>query len=114
MSATRIFSRIFSHHDPDIITIQLLLPSPLLICVVYMSPSLIGDSSDVLLNYLHQVSSTNFPLFVLGDFNCPNADWNTLSGSDTFSNLLCDLIFDHQLRLSALTHLLTREATYWI
>ena len=24
-------------------------------------------------------------------------DWNTLSGSDTLSNLLCDLIFDHQL-----------------
>ena len=33
----------------------------------------------------------------MGDFNVPDINWNMLSGSTTFSNQLCDLVFQYDL-----------------
>ena len=33
----------------------------------------------------------------MGDFNVPDINWNTLSGSTTFSIQLCDLVFQYDL-----------------
>ena len=46
----------------------------------------------VLITIEGSVSSQKIrPLIVMGDFNVPDINWNTLSGSTTFSNQLCDL-----------------------
>ena len=31
---------------------------------------------------------------LLGDFNLPDIDWNTLSGTSVISNQFCDFVFD--------------------
>ena len=38
------------------------------------------------------------PLILLGDFNFPNIDWNSLTGSTHSTNLFCDLVFDLNLK----------------
>ena len=42
----------------------------------------------------------------MGEFNIPDINWNTLSGSTAFSNQLCDLVFQYDLSQIAdgLTH----------
>ena len=36
-------------------------------------------------------------IFLLGDFNFPDVDWTTLSGSSSRSNKFCDLLFQYNL-----------------
>ena len=33
----------------------------------------------------------------MGDFNCPDIDWPTLSGVSPLSTLLCDFVFDYNI-----------------
>ena len=40
--------------------------------------------------------------FIMGDLNFPDIDWHTITGSNRFSSLFCDLTFD--LNLSQLIH----------
>ena len=73
-------------------------PSPIVFCVVYIPPSSSEGTWLSLLDYLHSLfTSVDVPIFVVGDFNCPDINWQLLSAPSKFSSLLCDLIFDLQL-----------------
>ena len=90
---------IHSQNDPDILAVKLLLPSPVIVCVVYIAPSSSECSQSSVLGYLRSLfsSSDHNDVIVVGDFNCPDINWKLLSASSKFSSQLCELIFDLQL-----------------
>ena len=91
-------SFIYSRSYPDILTVKLLSPSPVILCVVYIPPLSSDTSWSSLLDYLCCIfTSSCLPAVVLGDFNCQDIDWPLLSASSSFSNLLCDLVYDFNL-----------------
>lgn len=103
-----------SQTDPDIITMKILFPTPLIFCVVYISPSSSASSQLALIGYLHSLfSSSAHPIVVTGDFNCPDINWDLLVSSTIFSTKLCDLVFDLQLiqLVDVPTHI---KGTSWI
>ena len=56
-------SFLYSLSDPDVLTVKLFLPFPIVICAVYIPPSATVDLQDY--------TSSDVPV-VLGDFNCPD------------------------------------------
>ena len=58
--------------------------------VVYRSPNSTRDNNEQLIDVLRTVKN---PAVVVGDFNYPSADWNTLQGC-TDSQMLIDLVQD--------------------
>lgn len=48
-----------------------------------------------LVSFLSTLASRS--IILLGDFNLPDVNWNSLSGSSPFSSLFCDLVFDLNL-----------------
>ena len=42
-------------NDPDILAVKLLLPSPVIVCVVYIPPSSSERSQSSVLGYLHSL-----------------------------------------------------------
>ena len=50
-----------------------------------------------MLSFISDISDSSAPTVIMGDFNCPDIDWDTLSGFSHFSSLLCDLIFELNL-----------------
>ena len=101
-------SFIYSQSDPDILTIKLLSPSSVIVSVVYISLRSSDTSWSSLLDYLRCLfTSSCLSVVVLDDFNCPDIDWPILSASSSFSNLLCDLVYDFNLTqcISQPTHI---------
>jgi len=69
-----------------------------IICVLYIPPNSDDSYYEILYNYLiDMVNGNTNPVIQLGDFNFPDVDWCTLSGS---SSKFCDLLF--QLNLTQL------------
>ena len=56
-------------------------------------PNSITTYYDNLFSFLCNLLNSSDKLIVLGDFNFPDIDWNTLSGNSPVSNQFCDLIF---------------------
>ena len=44
-----------------------------------------------------ELCSTTLSVIILGDFNFPDINWETLSGGSQVSNIFCDLVFDNNL-----------------
>ena len=86
-----------SPSDLEILWVQLGTPHPFHICVVYAPPSSNDSYWLSLLAFIRTVFSTGCPTFLVGDLNCPDIVWSTLSGSCSTSSMLCDLLFDLQL-----------------
>ena len=70
--------------------------APLVFCVVYVPPNPDYHYCSDLLDYLATLISVH-DVVLLGDFNVPDINWSTLSGQSTFSQLLCDFIFQSNL-----------------
>ena len=83
--------------DLELIAVKITFHHPLILCVVYVPPSPTDDYRSSLLLHLDNLYSTNDSVIVVGDFNCPDLNWNTLTGSSHFSCTLCDLAFEHNL-----------------
>ena len=67
------------------------------ICLVYvcMYPLSNYDYMSSLATFLTSLAPQ--PVILLGDFNLPDINWNSLSGSTPTSTLFCDLVFDMNL-----------------
>uniref|UniRef100_A0A1X7SUM2 Reverse transcriptase domain-containing protein n=1 Tax=Amphimedon queenslandica TaxID=400682 RepID=A0A1X7SUM2_AMPQE len=84
-----------SNNDPDIVTVELPSSPPITLCTIYVPPSPNDSSHLSLITYLrHLFSSSSNPTLVMGDFNCPDINWDLLSSSTSLSGALCDLVFD--------------------
>ena len=68
-----------------------------IVSVVYVPPS-VGDSSfSSLLSYLSTLFSSDEHVIVVGDFNCPDLQWSTLSSTSPLSSALCEFVFDNNI-----------------
>lgn len=70
---------------------------PITLCVTYVPPSPTPIYYDNLFNFLSNLHSISDELIILGDFNFPGIDWDTLSGYSPVSNQFCDLVFQTSL-----------------
>jgi hypothetical protein len=78
----------------------------LTICLTYKSPNACDDLVTGIYTVIDSLATVD-NLIVLGDFNCPDVDWLTMSASSACSSTLCDLLFKHTLAqlVSAPTHI---------
>ena len=88
---------LFSPPSLEVLTVRLKLNKVIVVSVVYVPPSIDSLSFSTLLSYMGTLFSTGDPVFILGDFNCPDIEWTTLSGTSPLSTALCDFVFDYNI-----------------
>lgn len=88
------FSQLSSPPTLEVVTVKLELKVPLTVCLVYLPPL---SSHSNLLSYLDHLLSLNQKTVILGDFNLPDINWESLSGSSPQSHNFCDLIFKYNI-----------------
>ena len=81
--------------EVEALTVQLLLEQPINLCLIYNPPNSESNYQQKLLAYLSDNMQATEEVILLGDFNVPDINWATLSGSSDLSSKLCDLIFQH-------------------
>ena len=89
-------SEIPSPPDLEVLTIKIKTFRTFYLCVTYISPSANSKYHMDLLAYLDSICADN-QVIILGDFNCPDICWSTLTGFSSFSRDLCNLAFKHNL-----------------
>ena len=67
------------------------------LCTVYIPPNPSNLYINSLLTYLADFISSSEHVIIVGDFNLPDINWNTLAGTSPFSIYLCDPKFDYNL-----------------
>ena len=65
------------------------------VLIIYNPPNSESNYQQKLLAYLSDNMQATEEVILLGDFNVPDINWATLSGSSDLSSKLCDLIFQH-------------------
>ena len=97
----------------EVLSIQLLLSSPIIIYVVYIPPTTNKSYWISLLQFLESIFASDFYTIVVGDFNSPNINWPLLSATVWSSTFLCELIFKMQLSqiVDCPTHI---KGIFWI
>ena len=70
---------------------------PVVCCLIYIPPNSSITQYENLFNFLNSTNIDSVNLIVLGDFNIPDIDWNTLSGFPPVSRQFCDFVFDSGL-----------------
>ena len=61
--------------------------------IVYIPPNSSNAYHSSVFNFIHSLPQTN-NIIIVGDFNYPDIDWFTLTGTNLNSSSFCDLIFD--------------------
>ena len=79
----------------ELVLVNVGMSNPIWICLLYNPPNASSDYRQNL--YLEYLCSDHTPLVIMGDFNVPDVNWATLSGSTIFSSQLCDLVFQFNL-----------------
>ena len=78
------------------VVVEVFLSPKVVIGCVYVPPSCSDSYRSDVLSTLHSMSfSCDYIICV--DFNAPENNWASLTGSTLFSNLLCDLVFSKNL-----------------
>lgn len=75
------------------------------VCCVYVPPACSEEEFNQLLDFIQSIPDDCDQL-LLGDFNAPDVNWNTLTATAIHSSSLCDAIVD------AAKH--TIRETHWI
>jgi len=83
--------------DLEVISVRIQLNCSISICTVYIPPNSNDSYIALLLSYLADVISSSEHVIIVGDFNFPDINWSTLTGTTSLSTLFCDFIFDHNL-----------------
>ena len=95
-----ISTQMSSPPDVEIVSVLISTSNPFIICVIYIPPNSSDTYHEQLHIYLTNLVNDSKPIILLGDFNFPDVDWATYSGSSPKANKFCDLLF--QLNLSQL------------
>ena len=90
---------ISSHDHPDCISIRLELLNPVTLCCVYIPPNPNMTAIANIISYLTNLldSYPHSTTVIVGDFNLPDIDWDTLSSNIPVSELFCDFVFNNNL-----------------
>ncbi|XP_065895940.1 uncharacterized protein [Dysidea avara] len=81
----------------EILTVLISTSNPFIISVVYIPPNSSDTYHELLHSYLTNLVNESSPIILLGDFNLPDVNWATYSGSSPKSNKFCDLLFQLNL-----------------
>lgn len=79
--------------DLEVVSINLAVCTPLTIALVYMPPNAPEEYRNKLYCYLRSLTAREH-LLILGDFNLPDINWSTLSGTSDRSEKFCDVVYD--------------------
>ena len=80
----------------EMVVVEVFLSPKVVIGCVYVPPSCSDSYRSDVLSTLHSMSFS-CDYIICGDFNAPDINWASLTGSTLFSNLLCDLVFSKNL-----------------
>ena len=69
----------------------------MLLCLVYIPPHADPVYYSSLFSYLTTLFESDRKVILCGDFNFPDIDWNLLTGSSSYSNAFCDLVYQFNL-----------------
>jgi len=78
----------------EVLSLKIGIHSPFVLCIVYIPLSSSLDQYLTLFSYLTEITSGNHPVVIIGDFNLPDINWNTLTATSHISTLFCDLVYD--------------------
>ena len=78
------------------VTINITKNKKLIFGIVYTPPNSSDAYHSSFFNFIRTLPQSN-NIVIVGDFNYPDIDWLTLSGTNLNSSLFCDLIFDTNL-----------------
>ena len=90
-------SVVSSPSNLEVITVKIGLNTPILLCTVYVPPNSSDSYQISLMAYLTELLPMYEHAIILGDFNLPDINWSSLSGTSSFSKQFCDFIFDSNL-----------------
>ena len=79
------------------VSVKLNCKIPLIICLIYIPPHSSTEYFSCIFNYLNDLLSHNHNIILLGDFNFPDINWNSLTGQSFYFNQFCNLIFQYNL-----------------
>ena len=83
--------------DIEALTVELVFSRPIILCVIYIPPQSSNEYVNTCFNHIQSLVNDLHPVFILGDFNLPDINWHTLTGSTTNSKRFCELVFDNNL-----------------
>ena len=100
----KLVSSALSNHVESV-SVKILLSPPTTITCIYCPPNCCSLTQGHALQFLNTIPSE--PNLIVGDFNCPDINWDNLSAPSHFSNSLCDSLFQSNLTqlISAPTHI---------
>ena len=99
-----------SPREIEVVTVEIMLKLPLILCPAYVPPHLSDSYFNSLLKYLdHLLYMSHYDkIIILGDFNFPDIDWDTLPGRSHHSDLFRDQVYKFNLShcVSSPTHVM--------
>ena len=69
--------QILSHLE--IVAVSVDTAHPIVFCVIYLPPNSSPEYSQQCFEYINELCSTTSSIVILGDFNFPDMNWDTLS-----------------------------------
>ena len=83
----------------EAVSVCLEFPNPIILCCLYIPPNPSRDLLEDVISYLSNLFCTysNHDIVLVGDFNLPDINWNTLSATSYTSEQFCDFVFIHNL-----------------
>lgn len=90
-------SRLSSPPHLEVVTVELQYKVPLILCLVYIPPQTSTNYYSDLFDFFINLLSPCNKLILLGDFNFPDIDWDSLSGHHPHSNIFCDIVYRFNL-----------------
>ena len=83
---------------------SILTHPPIIMCTIYVPPSPNESSQLSLINYLHNLFSSSHTVIVLGDFNCPDINWDLYTSTSEFSFHLCEIVVFQEYKFCEYIH----------
>ena len=86
-----------SPREQETVCVKLNYSQPVVCCFTYIPPNSNITPYENLFVFLNSANIISANLNLLGDFNIPDINWNTLPGVSPVSCQFCDIIFDSGL-----------------
>ena len=90
--------QVLSPHNLEVVSVSIFLSNTdITSYMVYAPLNASAEYHSDLVNYLNTITALSTPVLLLGDFNTPDINWSTLTGSSTAWNNLCEFAFESNL-----------------
>ena len=87
------------NNTPELTTVKLNLHKTIILSCIYLPPNPSDSYMKDTISNLTQVIESNpsASTIIVGDFNLPDIQWDTLSSTSSISCAFCDFVFDNLL-----------------